>query len=190
MQKTLRRIELEKQLSGKADAINRRFDALQNEVGGISVQRIVKNQPWLAVGGAVAGGLLVGLLFGGSSKRRSSTEALQRSLVEGYIDAVGDDVSRLVGKGRAAREAVHDALRDRVPVLIYAPEGELERRGLLGQVFDLAFKTAVGFAVKAAIDYATRQVDLEELVEEIADAAGAHDQVQSQPADESAAAAG
>ena len=167
MEKTLNRSELEAQLSGKAASISRRVEALQKEVGALSLRRIVEDRPWVAVAAAVAGGLLVGLLFGGRGRPRGKTSALHAALIDGYVEAVGDDVRRLTSKGKEAGKAVTEALRDRVPVILYAPEEVKTSRGVLSQTADLAFKTAAGFAIKAAIDYATSRIDLEKLVDEI-----------------------
>lgn len=167
MEKTLKRSELEAQLSGKSEAIARRLQALQDEVGGLSIRQLVDKKPWLAVGAAVATGLVLGVLFGGkrSGKRKP---VLHTALIEGYMEAIADDVRRVAGKGKDVGEAVAEALRERVPLIVYTPEeGHPSRRGWIGQTADLAFKAAAGFAVKAAIDYATTKIDVEKMLDDV-----------------------
>lgn len=165
MEKTLNRSQLEAQLEGKKDSISRRLEALQTEVGGLSVRRIVDDKPWIAVAAAVAGGLLLGLLFGGGKSKRKSS-GLHAALVEGYVASVGEDVRELTGKGKEVTQAVAEALRDRVPLIVYKGDDDHTTKGMIRQGADLIFKAAAGFAAKSAIDYATSMVDLQKLVVE------------------------
>ena len=170
MEKTLNKSELEAQLSGKSASITSRIEALQKEVGALSFRRILQDKPIVAVGAAIATGLLLGLVFGGKGKsgRRGSAN-FHSSLVEGYIDSVADDVRRLTGKGKDVSKSVREALRDRVPLIVYSPDATGTTRGTIAEMADLALKTAAGFAVKAAIDYATTRIDLEQLLGDMAE---------------------
>ena len=169
MEKTLNRSELEAQLSGKSASISARLEALQKEVGALSLRQFINDKPLLGVGVAVAAGLFLGLLVGGRGKSSRGRSAFHASLIDGYIDAVANDVRKLTGRGKDVSKAVTEALRDRVPLIVYSPgEGETTR-GTIMQAADLALKTAAGFAVKAAIDYATTRIDLEKLLGDMAD---------------------
>lgn len=160
--------ELEAQLRSKKEAIKARVDALQDEVmtSGQALKEAVMKSPFVSVGGAVAAGLVVGLLFGGRKKDRFGTGAAHRALVENYLQTLLHEVKYAVARGRQVEDAVEDALRDRVPLVIYAPQGEATRPGLIREFFDLTLKTALGFAVKAAVDYLTSQIDLVQIQEQ------------------------
>lgn len=156
MDKQLNRRELEDQLVSKAESISRRLDALQEEVGALSVRRLIDERPVVALIVVIAGGLLAGLLFGGRKRRRSQgakTNVLHKELVQRYVDAVADDTHRLVARGKNVTEAVTRALRDRVPILVYQPDGDQDH-GFVRQMLDLTVKAASGFLVKAALDFA------------------------------------
>lgn len=155
MEKTLNRSQLEAQLNGKTESITRRLDALQKEVGGISVRRMLEERPWIGVGAAVVGGLLAGLLIGGRKSSGNDRSAFRDSLLQGYVDAIGDDVRKLTGKGVEMNEAVARVLRERIPVLVYAPESSGKTQGLMGLVTGLVFKQLLNVAANAAIGLAT-----------------------------------
>ncbi|HEX7070515.1 MAG TPA: hypothetical protein VF190_06905 [Rhodothermales bacterium] len=157
MEKTLNRSQLEAQLTGKSESIARRLEALQEEVGGISIRRMLQERPWISVGAAVVGGLLVGLLVGGrKSGGGSDRSAFRDSLLQGYVDAISEDVKKLTGRGVEINDAVARVLRDKIPVLVYASEPPSARtQGLMGLVAGLVIKQILNVAANAAIGLAT-----------------------------------
>lgn len=167
-QKELSRTELEDQLRGRHDAIKARIEALQHEVvtTGAALKDAVARNPFVMVGGAVAAGLVVGLLFGGRRRGRIDTgTTAHQALVRHYLDAVVEDVRHARARGVDTDEAVAEALRDRVPLIVYAPQAPHSRRGMLGEFFVMALQTGLGFAAKAAADYfSARLVTMEEEV--------------------------
>lgn len=158
----LTQAELQAQLDGRAEAIKARLDVLQDEVmtSGEALKEAVTRNPFVAVGGTIAAGLVVGLLFGGRKKKQPPEHAAHRALLDGYIAGISDEVRRHVRKGADADEAVAAALRDRAPLIVYAPEAEYNRPGFFRDFLDFTLKTALGFAVKAAADYLSSKVDL------------------------------
>jgi hypothetical protein len=64
--------EAEARLEAQSALIQARLDALQQEVmtTGDAVKQAVAENPWVSVGGGAAAGLVVGLVFGGSKKKR------------------------------------------------------------------------------------------------------------------------
>lgn len=170
MDKTLKRTELELQLSGKAESISRRLDALQQEVTNISLKKAVSKKPLVAVGVAVLGGLTAGMLFG-RGKAPGRKNLLHQSLIEGYIDAVDEEVRNLTDRGKDISSSVRAALQDRVPVLVYSPE-EGTSQGYLGLITNLVVQTAVGFAVNAGLSYAASRLNVDAMMQELAAEAG------------------
>lgn len=155
MDKTLNRSQLEAQLSGKSESISRRLTALQQEVDGLSVRRMIDEKPWIGVAAAILGGLLIGLVFGG--KKHASGRSAARgtsSLVQGYVDAIEEDVRRLTDSGEEVSEAVARVLRERTPLVVYAQDESGKTKGVIGLATGLIFKQAFGAAVKAALAYA------------------------------------
>lgn len=162
------RSDLERQLADKKVSIDRRIDVLEDEI--VSTPAAIKSSlarhPVVGIAGAVAAGVAVGLLFSVRKKRSSQVAPFHQRLVEQYIDAVGDEVRRKTKRGKSAVDAVRESLRDRTPVIVYAPritEHEVEERGFFSQVGDIALKTALGFAVKTAIDFFTASLNVKEL---------------------------
>ena len=165
MERMLTKQEVEGQLHQKKDDIDRRIDALQGEVQtlGTSIKEAVLRHPAVSAGGAVLAGVVVGLLTTRGRGRRAELKGTHRALVDTYVDAVADDARLAAAAGADAGDAVRQALQDRVPLIIYSEPSPVHRRGTLRQVLDLVWKTALGFLVKAGIDYATARLNLEQL---------------------------
>lgn len=168
MDRLLNKDEVRAQLADRQATMQRRIDALEDEVATSGddlrdrVQAAVLGNPLVIAGAAVGAGLLVGLLFGGRGRRKGPDA--HRALVDAYIDAVAQDARRYAERGRTGADAVREALQDRVPLVVYeAPRGG-QTRGFFANLLDLTFKTAVGFAVKAGVDYLSRRIELDELI--------------------------
>lgn len=155
--------EVETELEGKSEEIARRLDQIQRELNasGKEVKEQILANPLVSAGGALAVGALVGLIIK-RRRRPSETDRIHQRLVDQYMDAVADDVRYEVERGKETGEAVHEALRDRVPLIFYAEEPASESAGFFRQTFDFMLKTTLGFAVKSGLDYMTDQVGLEE----------------------------
>ncbi len=168
MEKETHKISIERQLASKEEQIKRRIDGLEGEIVSTpaAVRAAIRKNPWLGVGAAVAAGVVVGLIFSGR-KKKSAIPPAHQALVEGYITAVADEVGKGLRRGKDPDDVVRKSLHRRVPVIIYAPEtGDQhvgERAGFLRQLGDLTLKTALGFAVKTAIDFFTASLNVKEL---------------------------
>jgi hypothetical protein len=165
MQKELTRDQIEAQLRGKTDQIGRRVDALQSEVStvGQALREGLLKNPLIALGGVVLAGLLVGLLVGGRRKapRAPKSRDPHRRLVDEYIESISEDATRRMEKGKASGEAVRAALRDRVPLIVYAPGGREEESGLVRKAVGMAASTAAGLALKVASDFLTQRLAMD-----------------------------
>jgi len=183
MEKILDKDQVRAQLEAKSEEINYRLDAIQNEVAtvGQAIRDAVYSHPLISIGGSIAAGLLVGFLLGGPGKRGkhaniTGVEDRYKSLIDEYVNAVAEEVKKHARTGIKADDAVRKALRDRVPVIFYevaqAQEGR-RKQGLLADTFELAYKTALGFAVKLGIDFVTSRLHLDALAERIEAGEGA-----------------
>ena len=169
--------EIQQAMRRRIESIQRRADALKSEM---NVQGLtLKDQPapeWVTsnpekVALAAAGvGTALAIVTGIPGKLRRRREKRQRQedqsdVLRYYLDAVVDDAARRRVEGgvaTSAEGAMHEAIRASGPV-IYAPtEPEPTARGTLRQAFDLAFKTALGFAVKALMDELIQKLTGEE----------------------------
>lgn len=159
----LSREEVESELEGKSEEIERHLDQIQRELSaeGKEVKEKVLANPLASAAGALAVGALIGLVVR-RRRRPSETDQIHQRLVDQYMDAVADDVRYEVERGKETSEAVHEALRDRVPLIFYMEEPPSESAGFFRQTFDFMLKTTLGFAVKSGLDYITGQVGLEE----------------------------
>lgn len=159
--------ELKSEIAKKQQHIQMRLDSLQDEVLtlGDSAKRAVLDNPLVGVGGALAAGLLVGLIFG--KRKPFNAENRHRELVEHYLDAVADATQKAVVKGKQPGEAVRDALQDRTPLIVYeTPEN---KSGILYKTLDLLLTTAVGFAVKTGFDHLLKGDFVPNLVDDVHD---------------------
>ncbi|HET6568564.1 MAG TPA: hypothetical protein VFG50_11420 [Rhodothermales bacterium] len=173
MEKVLDKQQVLAQLDARSEEITRRLDAIQQEVSttGQSVRTAVSDNPLLSVSGAVAAGLLVGLLFGGSKKspkrKGGNAEQRYRALIDEYIQSIVEEADGAARSGKDSMKAVRRALRDRVPLIVYSNAGANPQRGFVGEGFDLAYKTALGFAVKFGIDFLASKLKLTALAEQL-----------------------
>lgn len=160
--RSLTRSEIEAQLRQRSEQMMARLDALQGEVTtiGDALKEAVVRSPFVAVGGAIAAGWLVGLMLGGRRRKRQWTgRKAHRALVEQYVEALVADVRHRVVRGAEAGEAVEKALKDRVPLIVVDSGERQGRRGLFGEFAIMALQTGLGFGMKAIADYLAAKLD-------------------------------
>ena len=170
MSKLLAKNDVRVELAAKEKAIELRLQGLQHELEttGEAIQAAVFNHPLVSAGGALLAGVTTGLVFGGRRKKRQNVDrpdvpsvpAAHRNLVEQYIDAVARRVQQAEADGDDPQKAVRRALEGRVPVVAYAPASAQQEEGFFKQGFDLALKTAFGFAVRSGLDFVTDRLGL------------------------------
>lgn len=165
MERVLTKEEARIQLRGKSEALSRRLHALEGELSSTpqDVEGTARKNPWVAMGTAAVGGLILTGVLRRRRRKRRRREAghAHRDLVEHYIESVADE-ARYLSRKKDTDAALREALEDRVPLVVYAPEGEAHRKaGLLRDLFDLVVKTSAAFAIKASIDYLTTRMDLD-----------------------------
>ena len=148
--------ELREALRARGEQISRRFEAIQDEaarVPGEVGEAIVRN-PLVSVGVSLGAGLAVGLLVGGIGKRKSKLPAAHHALVHDYLDALADEARALIRRGEEAGSAIRRALGKHTPIVVTTggPQDMHTPSGFLRTALDMAVKTAMGFAVKVALD--------------------------------------
>jgi hypothetical protein len=158
--------DVESRLDEAAAAMSERMASIQDEVSatGVSVRQWIVENPLKSVGGMLATGLAVGLLFGGgrSARRRRHAE-----LVDRYLKALRSEVETAVDQGEEPGPALEKALRDRVPLVVYSEKGQSGRgAGFFREAGDIVFSTALSLFAREAIGSVLDSFDLETVVEE------------------------
>lgn len=158
--------ELEARLRETEDAMESRLASIQSEVesAGDSVRDVLVRNPLWSVGGAVAAGLLVGYLFGGSKKRR--LQKRHRQLVGAYLDAVRDEVKDAIGEGEDVEQAVRGTLKERVPLVVYENRDAGETSGLIRELFEIVARTGFSLLARDVIESVLANVNIDEALEE------------------------
>lgn len=163
--------DVESRLDQTAEAMSERLSSIQDEVSstGVSVRNWIVQNPLKSVGGMLASGLLVGLLFGGSRSRRRSDHA---ALVDTYLDALREEAETAVEEGEEPGPALEKALRDRVPLVVYNRQmengGGREHwgRNLLREGTEILFSTGLSLLAREAVDALLANLDIETMIEE------------------------
>lgn len=136
-------------------------------VGGRPILDYVREQPLLAVGVAVGGAALAGLLLTLLRRETPASPAPRDEFWRHYMDDLIDAAAFRVQRGEDTDTALQKALRQRAPV-VYV-ENEVDPKApstVLRSTFDLLFKTALGFGTKFALDRMAQALTGEEEIVE------------------------
>lgn len=160
--------DVESRLRDTAEAMSERMSSIQDEVSstGLSLRDWIVENPLKSVGGMLATGLAVGLLFGGGRRGRRQRHA---ELVDRYLAALREEVEEAVDRGEEPGPALEKALRDRVPLVVYTANGD-RRQGGGGGFFreagEIIFSTGLSLFAREAIDSMLDSLDVEAMVED------------------------
>lgn len=143
--------EVEAKLRGTSESIARHVEAIQGEVGSTrtSVKEFLREHPLLSVGGALAAGLLVGLVFGKS--RRRQLKETRRALIEGYADTLREEVEYAVAAGKDVGTAVRDALYDRMPLVVIDQQQPKQSKGFWRRSLEVVFDAGLALLAREVI---------------------------------------
>lgn len=165
--------DVESRLHQTAEAMSERLASLQDEVSstGASLQKWIVRNPLKSVGGMLAAGLAVGLLFGGGRRGRRRKEHAE--LIDTYLDALRNEVEEHVDEGEEPGPALDKALRDRVPLVVYNRRDWDGRGGTSGwgrhflrESAEIIFSTGLSLLAREAIEGLLANFDVEEIIEE------------------------
>lgn len=160
---------IRRELEAKEDQIKRRLVALEDEIVSTpaAIKSAVMKNPLVGIGAAIAAGAMIGLIYRVRKKNRSPVPPAHEALIDRYISAVADEVSRGVRRGRDPEDVVRKSLRGRAPLIVHSPAStepdHPDSKGILRQLADLTLKTALGFAMKAAVDLLIASVDVKKI---------------------------
>ncbi len=165
MKRNLTKGEVEAELAARSFSIEQRLDSLEREALSFKDQvlQLIKKQPYVAAGGALVAGAVVGWIVGRPKKSTDPFDVNEahQLLVSRYVDAISRDVRRRVDEeGIDAAEATREALRNGVP-LIVMPSGDGGGEGGLGSLILTAIKTALGILVRSSVQNALGQFELD-----------------------------
>lgn len=142
------------------------------EVDGQPLIDRIRQQPAVAFGGAAAVGLLIGALFGlrSRAKRRVDPPEEHILFIKARMAAAIDEAAHRVAGGDSVDEAMKRSMKTMPAVF---GDSKPPTTGNSKQTLtDVALTTAMGFAVKMALDLATKRfTDSDETFEALAEAA-------------------
>lgn len=158
------RADVEARLQETAEAMSNRLSSLGEEISTTrtSLRDWVARNPWKSVGGMLAAGVTVGMLFGGGGKKQTHHE-----LLEQYIEALRAEVDEAVRDGESPGQALEKALRDRAPLVVYEQAddgGSPADHGFLRKGVRYAFLTAFREAGKNILLSLLDSADVEGMV--------------------------
>lgn len=171
MESEANKADVESRLRETAEAMSDRMASIQEEVSstGVSVRDWIVENPVKSVGGMLATGLAVGVLFGGNKSRRRRRHA---ELIDTYLEALREEVETAVDEGDEPGPALEKALRDRVPLVVYS-RSDGETSGTSGNEWsflregaEIIFSTGLSLLAREVIESMLASVDVEEIVEE------------------------
>ena len=156
--------ELEASLRSVTEKMNQRFDSLQGELTSTqdAARDALAHNPLLSIGGALAAGLVVGWLFGGSRRRRLKKR--HRQLTGAYLDAVRDEVREAIGEGEDVESAVRGVLKERVPLVVYENRSSGGSNGFVKEMLEMVARTAVSLLARDVIENVIANANLEETI--------------------------
>lgn len=155
---------VEKELQLKESQIEQRISALQEEVASVAptIRDALFKHPLVSVGGALLAGVVVGLIFGGTKRRKPHFDGDHRALVDHYLDAVAEEARQRVVNGQDVDEAIYAALQDRVPLIVYETPEPDGKQGLLGSVMGLVLRQVVPLGIQMGLEYLSPEAEREE----------------------------
>lgn len=170
MKRNLTKGEVEAELAARSVSIEQRLDSLEREALSFKEQvlQLIKEQPYIAAGGAVVAGAVVGWIMGRPKKPTDPFDVNEahQLLVSRYVDAISRDVRRRVDEeGIDAADATRQALRNGVPLIVMPQDNGQGDGGLAGLVLG-AIRTALAIVVRSSVQNALGQFDLEVVSEE------------------------
>jgi len=161
--------DVEAQLRQAADAMSDRLASIQDEVSttGDAVRTWIREHPLESVGIMLGAGLLVGLAFGGTRRKRRRRH---QKLIDQYLDALTDEVEAARTQGDEPKQALDKALRDRVPLVVYTANGESDGPGFLwnlfGESIEIVIRTALSLVARDLIETVIGNANMEEMMDE------------------------
>lgn len=129
-------------------------------VGGRPVFDIVRGSPLQTFAVVAGSGAVVGIALGLIARRGRRVEPDHGlDAVRARIATLVDEAAAHVARGTSAEDAIRRSTRQ-FPVYTPSPGAAATRqaRSSIGQAVDMAVKSAVGFALKAATDQLTRKL--------------------------------
>ncbi len=171
MESETNKADVESRLQQTAEDMSDRMASIQDEVSstGVSIRDWIVRNPGKSVGGTLAMGLAVGLLFGGSRSNRGTQHT---ELLDAYLEALRQEVEEAVEQGDEPGPALEEALRGRTPLVVFNQKEQERRRAsslgrtLLREGMEILFSTGMGLLAREVIESLLANLDVESIVED------------------------
>ena len=144
MEKVKSSQEAATRLKAKEEEINRRFEALQDEVKQTKedVFGYVKTNPMLAVCGTTLTGIVVGLLVGGIGKKGRHKE-----IADNYVRGLSEIARNSGVSEEQVGVMLREALRDTIPQVVYSVPKK-KSASLTGKLFGMVTNVVFGYLTR------------------------------------------
>lgn len=108
--------DIERKLDEKKSQIEQRLTDLQKEVTSIvpSARAVVTHHPVAALGGALAAGVIIGLLLGGKARPEPARTRRERALIDRHVVPILDAMRDRMATGADVEEALRSAVKEHV----------------------------------------------------------------------------
>lgn len=159
-------LDIQREIDARADDIRRRLAALKHELttfsdvtaAGQPVLDRLRADPERAVALGAGAGFALGSVSGLLAWRRRRKEVRSEGhAARTLIASLLGEASAAVAKGQKPEVALREWAKGKGPLVYYAP-APTPARGAVREQLDLAFKTAMGFALKAGMDQLTKKL--------------------------------
>lgn len=149
------RADIESRLQGASNSISDRLEALQEEVAttDASLKQWAREQPFLSVGGAVVAGCAVGWFLSGARRRRR--RRVHDRLLDRYTQAISREVEEALDEGTEPGAAVQQALRDRVPLVVFSHTEDADtdpQPGIIRDSVNAVLTTAISVIIQGVME--------------------------------------
>jgi hypothetical protein len=157
--------EIRERLAARERSVGDRLAALRDEVttldhftvAGRPLMDHVRAHPVRALVTAAAAGAFVSVAAGLIGRAFQGEEDEQEGVMRLLTASVIDEAARRAALGEDPARALERVARRRAPMVQYTPPAPAPH-GTVRQTFDVALKSALGFAIKAGMDALTKQI--------------------------------
>lgn len=151
----------ERDMKFRLQAIRHEAQAMGDDVlvGGRPLLDMIRERKEAAVGLAIGGGALVGILWGAVRReRRRPSPDDQIDFIRARMASLLDEAAQQVADGTAVDVAMQRALRSAPVVYVEPREPMAQAQRSAAQTIDVVVKSLFGYALKSVVDHLTHNL--------------------------------